>query len=120
MVAISGNSSLRAAQRRKNAGIHEPAERSADEERDADAQQIIAADRKGEEIGREGPDGDDVGMREIDLDQHAVDEREPQCHEHVEAAEDDAVDALLQRDRQHAWDQFQPSDFHERSGSVSM
>src|SRR3984893_11017035 len=55
----------------------------------------------GEEIGRERAERDDVGVGEIDLHQHAVDQGQPECDQHVEAAEHEPVDALLQGDRQH-------------------
>ncbi len=43
----------------------------------------------------------DVRVRKIDLHEDAVDQGEPQCHEDIEAAEDYAIDALLEDDGQH-------------------
>jgi hypothetical protein len=40
-------------------------------------------------------------VRKIDLHEDAVDQGEPQCHEDIEAAEDYAIDALLEDDGQH-------------------
>ena len=80
MVAISGSSSLpRSRSGAKIAGVHQPAERGADRQRDADADEVIAAEQVHEEVGGERAERDDVGMREVDLDQDAVDQREPQA-----------------------------------------
>jgi hypothetical protein len=40
-------------------------------------------------------------VRKIDLHENAVDQGEPQCHEDIEAAEDYAIDYLLEGDGQH-------------------
>ena len=89
-------------------------ERRPDHERDADADEIIAAEREGEEIGCECADRDHVRVGEVDLHQNAVDQREAQCDEDVEASEDDTVDCLLQRRRSASTAQFQASAFHDR------
>src|SRR5262249_44546912 len=89
------------AQRREDRRVHEPAKRRADHKRDADTDEIIAAEGEREEIGRECADGHDVRVREIDLHENAVDEGEPQCHEDIETAEDYAIDSLLEGNGQH-------------------
>ena len=63
----------------------------------------------------------DVGMGEIDLHQHAVDERQSQRDQDVEVAQDDAVDRLLQNDRHRDRSVSSISaPSTERSGRVSM
>src|SRR6266853_1837835 len=64
-----------------------PNQRSTDHERDADTREVIAAEYEGKEIRRERADGYNVRVREIDLDENAVDKSEPQCHEDIEAPE---------------------------------
>ena len=59
--------------------------------------EVTAAEQMHEEIGGEGAERDEIRVREIDLDQHAVDQREAQRHQHIEASENDAVDRLLER-----------------------
>src|SRR5206468_9321769 len=52
-----------------------------------------------EEISGERAERHEVRMREVDLDQHAVDQREAQSNQHIQASEYDAVDRLLRDDR---------------------
>ena len=68
----------------------------------------------GEEIRRECAERDEIRMGKIDLDEHAVDERQPQRHQDVEAAEDEAVDPLLQPQRQEVGQRL----FQDPSGWV--
>ena len=82
--------------------VHQPTQRRADHQRDGDGGEIVAAERMREEIGGERAQRHDVGVRKVDLDQHAVNEGEPQRDKHVEAPHDDAVDPLLEDDGQHA------------------
>ena len=65
-----------AAQGREDRRVDQPAERGADDEGDGDAQDVAAADQMHEKIGGEGPERDKVGVREIDLHEHAVDQRQ--------------------------------------------
>ena len=48
---------------------------------------------------RERAERDEISVREVDLDQHAVNQREAQSNQHIQASEYDAVDRLLRDDR---------------------
>ena len=77
IVAISGNSSLPL--RRKGvkiaALISQPSA-APTTNCDADADDVAGADQMHEEIGGEGTERDEVGVREIDLHEHAVNQRQ--------------------------------------------
>ena len=74
-----------------------------------------------EEIGGEGAERDEVGVREIDLYEHAVNQRQAQRHQNIETSENDAVDRLLEDDRCcHRRGQFHFRLVHDMSGLVSM
>src|SRR6185369_11281399 len=88
-----------AAQGREDRCVDQPAERGADGEGDGDAQDVAAADQMHEKIGGEGPERYEIGVREIDLHEHAVDQRQAQRHQDVQTSENNAVDRLLQDDR---------------------
>ena len=103
-----------APQRREDRDVDRPAEHRADHERGADARQVAAAQHVHEEIGGERAERDEIRMREVDLDQHAVDQREAESHQHIQATENDAVDRLLRDDRRrHA---LSSTSAHSRRG----
>ena len=77
IVAISGNSSFPL--RRKGvkiaALISQPSA-APTTNATADADDVTGADQMHEEIGGEGTERDEVGVREIDLHEHAVNQRQ--------------------------------------------
>src|SRR5262249_33927041 len=86
-------------QRRKYRRVHQEAESPSHRQRHRDAWNVAGVEPMHEEIGGERAERHDIGMGEIDLDQDAVNKRQPQRHQDVKAAEDQTVDALLQDDR---------------------
>ena len=61
--------------------------------------QCLGGKARGGEERREGADRDEVGVGEIDLVQHPVDEGEPQGHHDVQAAQVHAIQRLLNDER---------------------
>src|SRR5438132_802545 len=88
----TGPSIAPASQWRKDCCIHDPSEYAADNEGDHNPGCVAAAGAAREtmhqEISRKRAQRHDVGMSEINLDQHAIDQREPECHQDVEASQD--------------------------------
>ena len=86
------------AQRGEHRGVDERSEYRADAERHHDGQQVAGGVGQPERLGGEARRGeerrerahrDEIGVREVDLVQHPVDQGEPQGHHHVQAAEVD-------------------------------
>src|SRR5262249_34166597 len=86
-------------ERRENRGIDTPSKGPAHREGNRNAQDVTAANEMHEKVGGEGAERDKIGVREIDLHEHAVDQRQAERHQNVETSEYDAVDRLLQDDR---------------------
>src|SRR6516225_3347248 len=86
---------------RENGGINQPAEYSADKDCHGNAKEIITTEQLGDEIGGESAQRDDVGVGEVDLNQNAIDEREAEGDQNIEAAHDNPINPLLQDDGQH-------------------
>src|SRR2546428_36724 len=91
MVAINGSNSLPRSRSGAKIAAFTSQPSAAPHERDADTREVIAAEYEGKEIRRERADGYNVRVREIDLDENAVDKSEPQCHEDIEAPENYAI-----------------------------
>jgi hypothetical protein len=76
IVAMSGNSSFPLRRSGVNRRVDQPAERGAYDECNPDAEDVSGANQVHEKIGGEGTERDKIGMRKVDLHEHAVDQRQ--------------------------------------------
>src|SRR6516225_17654 len=86
---------------RENGGINQPAEYSADKECHGNADEIIATEQLGDKIGGESAERDDIGVSEVDLNQNAINQSEPQRDQDIKTADNNPVNPLLEDDAEH-------------------
>ena len=81
--------------------VERPADAEHHERQQRQGEQRIEMQLRGEQPGAEHRDHQQRAMREVDDVQHAVDQRQPECHERIDATGQQSADERGEQDVEH-------------------